>query len=138
MDADARTRTRGRTRGEKALIEGVVRASLLVLDRDAREEEEEEEEEEENEGANQNMSFYNRDKFQATKFWVDKYEEEASKNWDRFIRRTKGTSSTTGNGFTASFPSVFGNQSGERRKSRCRKTSKWTSSIRRRQNRAKS
>ena len=52
MDADARTRTRGRTRGEKALIEGVVRASLLVLDRDAREEEEEEEEEEENEGAN--------------------------------------------------------------------------------------
>ena len=44
VDADARTRTRGRTRGEKALIEGVVRASLLVLDRDAREEEEEEEE----------------------------------------------------------------------------------------------
>ena len=45
MDADARTRTRGRARGEKALIEGVVRVSLLVLDRDAREEEEEEEEE---------------------------------------------------------------------------------------------
>ena len=107
MDADARTRTRGRARGEKALIEGVVRASLLVLDRDAREEEEEEEEEEENEGANQNMSFYNRDKFQATKFWVDKYEEEASKNWDRFYKTHKGNFFNDRQWFYREFPECF-------------------------------
>jgi len=52
-------------------------------------------------------SFYNRDKFQASKFWVDKYEQEASKNWDRFYKTHKGNFFNDRQWFYREFPECF-------------------------------
>ena len=52
-------------------------------------------------------SFYARDKFQASKFWVEKYEQEASKNWDRFYKTHKGNFFNDREWFYREFPEVF-------------------------------
>jgi len=53
------------------------------------------------------QSFYARDKFQASKFWVEKYEQEASKNWDRFYKTHKGNFFNDREWFYREFPECF-------------------------------
>ena len=62
---------------------------------------------ESNESQMSSQSFYARDKFQASKFWVEKYEQEASKNWDRFYKTHKGNFFNDREWFYREFPECF-------------------------------